>query len=229
MTENKRYLGKQIDASMLPKTEDGSTCCRWCGKGVKPPRRTLCSPECVHELKLRISGRYLRDCVYMRDKGICNICNVDTKNIASVAKSLCGVELTSFLLSHNISLKRKIWRAKYGGGLWDADHITPVKKGGGMCGLENIRTLCIACHKLITKTSAEKPKIKKIKKEKIIETTDSKETTDSIKPKKIKKEKKEKKIIDTNDSNNSIKSNEAEKINKDLNDSNDSNDSNEST
>ena len=39
---------------------------------------------------------------------------------------------------------------KYGGGLWDADHELPVVKGGGMCGLENIRTLCIKCHKQIT-------------------------------------------------------------------------------
>lgn len=34
-----------------------------------------------------------------------------------------------------------------GGGLWDADHIVPVIKGGGECGLENYRTLCKLCHK----------------------------------------------------------------------------------
>jgi len=158
MTENKRYLGKQIDASMLPRTEDGLTCCRWCGKGVKPPKRTMCSPECVHELKLRICGRYMRDCVYERDKGICKICNIDTKNTAQIAISLQGDERIKFLESYNISLKRKIWMRKYGGGLWDADHIVPVKEGGGLCGLENIRTLCIKCHKIITHTSAIKPK-----------------------------------------------------------------------
>ena len=52
---------------------------------VKPPRRTMCSPECVHELQLRTNGRYLRDCVYKRDKGICKLCNVDTKKIAKEA------------------------------------------------------------------------------------------------------------------------------------------------
>jgi 5-methylcytosine-specific restriction protein A len=31
--------------------------------------------------------------------------------------------------------------------LWDADHIVPVCEGGGECDLENIRTLCLACHK----------------------------------------------------------------------------------
>jgi 5-methylcytosine-specific restriction endonuclease McrA len=50
---------------------------------------------------------------------------------------------------HNVSKSRKI-NHKLGGGLWDADHIIPVKDGGGCSGLENLRTLCISCHKLIT-------------------------------------------------------------------------------
>lgn len=37
---------------------------------------------------------------------------------------------------------------------WDADHIIPVVEGGGMCGLENYRTLCHPCHKQITKELA---------------------------------------------------------------------------
>jgi hypothetical protein len=34
--------------------------------------------------------------------------------------------------------------------LWDADHILPVTEGGGECDLENIRTLCLRCHRLVT-------------------------------------------------------------------------------
>src|SRR5271157_4037114 len=30
---------------------------------------------------------------------------------------------------------------------WQADHIVPVVEGGGECGLDGYRTLCIACHK----------------------------------------------------------------------------------
>ncbi len=145
-----RYLGKQIDRKDLPVDENGNKCCRWCGKGVKPPRRTMCSPECVHELRLRIDGRYLRDCVYKRDKGICCICKIDTKETAKKANSLEDNELVLFLKEYDISLKRKIWIKKHGGGLWDADHIIPVKDGGGLCGLENMRTLCIKCHKNVT-------------------------------------------------------------------------------
>ena len=32
------------------------------------------------------------------------------------------------------------------GNAWHADHIMPVHKGGGLCGLENLRTLCVLCH-----------------------------------------------------------------------------------
>jgi 5-methylcytosine-specific restriction protein A len=35
--------------------------------------------------------------------------------------------------------------------LWEADHIVPVVEGGGACGLENFRTLCLPCHKAETK------------------------------------------------------------------------------
>lgn len=151
-----RYYGKLIDAKLLPKDENGFTMCRWCSGPVKPPRRTMCSPECVHEILIRTNGRYLRDCVYNRDKGICKLCNLDTKKIAKQALSLEGQEKKDFLIENKILFKRKIWKRKHGGGLWDADHIIPVKEGGGQCGLENIRTLCIPCHKKITKESYQK-------------------------------------------------------------------------
>ena len=151
-----RYYGKLIDAKLLPKDENGFTLCRWCQSPVKPPRRTMCSPECVHEILIRTNGKYVRDCVFKRDKGICKICSIDTKKIAKEALSLEGEDRNKFLLSKNISLKRKIWKRKHGGGLWDADHIVPVKKGGGTCGLENFRTLCIDCHKKVTKDSYKK-------------------------------------------------------------------------
>ena len=151
-----RYIEKLIPAKDLPKDENGFNLCRWCSKSVKPPKRTMCSPECVHEILLRTNGKYLRNCVYKRDKGICTICSVDTKHIAKEALQLNIDERSKYLKEKNISLKRKIWKQKHGGGLWDADHILSVKKGGGQCGLENLRTLCIACHKKVTKESYQK-------------------------------------------------------------------------
>ena len=34
---------------------------------------------------------------------------------------------------------------------WEADHIVPVVEGGGQCGLDNYRTLCIRCHRKATR------------------------------------------------------------------------------
>ena len=31
--------------------------------------------------------------------------------------------------------------------LWDADHVIPVAEGGGQCDLDNLRTLCLLCHR----------------------------------------------------------------------------------
>lgn len=39
---------------------------------------------------------------------------------------------------------------------WEADHIIPVSEGGGECGLENYRTLCIPCHRQETATLAKR-------------------------------------------------------------------------
>ena len=146
----KRYLGKLTPKNKMGKTEDGLVKCRWCQEGVKPPRRTLCSEECAHQIKLRSSGSYLRYCVYKRDRGVCALCQTDTKLISKKALGLYGQQKIDYLQSHNISAKRKIKKRKNGGGLWDADHILMVKDGGGVCGLDNIRTLCIACHKKVT-------------------------------------------------------------------------------
>jgi 5-methylcytosine-specific restriction endonuclease McrA len=37
---------------------------------------------------------------------------------------------------------------------WDMDHLVPVIEGGGGCGLDNLRTLCIPCHRAETRALA---------------------------------------------------------------------------
>jgi hypothetical protein len=50
----------------------------------------------------------------------------------------------------------------YGGQhLWEADHIVPVVEGGGECGIENYRTLCIACHRAETAKLAARRAVKR--------------------------------------------------------------------
>jgi 5-methylcytosine-specific restriction endonuclease McrA len=91
----------------------------------------------------------LRKKVYERDKGVCKICGIDTKIISKeiLSYSENSLERNEILKKYDISTKRKIKKRM---GVWDADHIIPVKDGGGQCGLDNLRTLCIKCHKIIT-------------------------------------------------------------------------------
>lgn len=39
---------------------------------------------------------------------------------------------------------------------WEMDHIVPVIEGGGLCGLDGYRTLCIPCHKQATAELAQR-------------------------------------------------------------------------
>ncbi len=127
--------------------------CRFCKQSVSPPRKTFCSPECVHEWRLRSDTKYLREHLYERDLGICALCNEDTRYTKIDVENLKRVfrltnddsELLRFLKSKNITIKESHKS------LWHADHILPVSLGGGETGLSNIRTLCVSCHKSVTK------------------------------------------------------------------------------
>ena len=167
---DRKVKGGFVNPSTLPRNKDNLPMCRWCSGGVLPPRRTFCSQNCAHEHMLRTNPSYLRQQCFERDNGICKSCGIDTKKIASELRKLekrenpCKTGRRSkrkFILepteesialrkTYNITVKRKVHLRKLGGGLWDADHILPVKDGGGSCGLNNIQTLCIDCHK--TKT-----------------------------------------------------------------------------
>jgi 5-methylcytosine-specific restriction protein A len=161
-----RYIESRgwVKPNELPINDQGFRCCRYCGQSVRPPKRTFCSPECVHEHRLRSGGTYLRQCVFTRDMGICSICNQDTKDIAKQLLDATPDIKEQLMKQYSIHQKRKITPGKNGGGLWDADHIVRVVDGGGECGMDNIRTLCISCHKLITfsKKPCDMKKVKKV-------------------------------------------------------------------
>lgn len=43
---------------------------------------------------------------------------------------------------------QKLVKSVLEGNAWQADHIVPVYKGGGLCDLDNFRTLCTVCHQV---------------------------------------------------------------------------------
>lgn len=120
--------------------------CRWCKSPVSGRRRTFCSDACVHEWRLRSSSSYLRECVFERDGGVCAICGINTHRERRRVMRLAFAErmrtLKALQAAGIIHKRRKSW--------WEADHILAVVEGGDS-NLENIRTLCIPCHREATK------------------------------------------------------------------------------
>jgi 5-methylcytosine-specific restriction enzyme A len=117
--------------------------CRWCGTEVPKGRLTFCTAQCVHEWKLRTDPGYLRGQVFARDRGVCALCGVDTESLRKNKRKLDYAARKQF--ERDWGLRRN---------LWDADHILPVCKGGGECDLGNMRTLCLKCHRQVTKSLA---------------------------------------------------------------------------
>lgn len=123
----------------------GLSLCRWCQMEILAKRRrTFCSEYCVHQWRLRSDPGYLRDLVLARDYGICALCQADTVAIYNALRRARGADRVAGLSLYGM---RSIASRR---SLWDADHIRPVAEGGGQCDLDNIRTLCLPCHRETT-------------------------------------------------------------------------------
>jgi 5-methylcytosine-specific restriction endonuclease McrA len=135
--------GGRIDRQKVPRGPNGRGLCRWCSLEVPPRRFTFCSDFCVHEWKLRSQPGYLREQVLERDRGVCAHCGLHTIEEQRKLKRARGAARRA--LMRHWGFNTRIRKS-----LWDADHILPVAEGGGECDLDNIRTLCLRCHRLVT-------------------------------------------------------------------------------
>jgi 5-methylcytosine-specific restriction enzyme A len=135
--------GGWVDRRRIPRGPNGRGLCRWCSLEVPRGRYTFCSEFCVHEWKLRTQPAYLREQVFKRDRGICASCEVDTLAEARRIRRARGANRALLFVHWGLHLKLRK-------SLWDADHIVPVVEGGGECDLDNIRTLCLRCHRQAT-------------------------------------------------------------------------------
>lgn len=143
MTRLRTMPGGRADRSALPKSGNGRPLCRWCSLEVPSGRFTFCSDWCVNEWRLRTNPGYLREQVLARDRGVCALCGADTLAAWRELKRSRGVHRLRLLEQWGLSrISRK--------SLWDADHIVPVSEGGGECDLDNMRTLCLVCHRRAT-------------------------------------------------------------------------------
>lgn len=149
----------RVDPAKLPRGPEGRALCRRCGVEVPRGRRTFCSARCADEWAVRNSPSILRQHVYQRDRGICAICGVDAAVLGKVLSAEWNrVKMASSTLGRR---ERDAFRQRYRwffsrSSYWDADHIVPVSEGGGECSLENMRTLCVPCHQVVTRELAKR-------------------------------------------------------------------------
>jgi 5-methylcytosine-specific restriction protein A len=144
MSTSRTMPGGYADRDNLRKGPSGRPLCRWCDLEVPARRFTFCSDWCVHEWRLRTDPGYLREQVFARDRGVCTLCQVDTRAAYLDLKRARGAHRQKLLARWGLTrLNRRT--------LWDADHILPVAEGGGECDLANLRTLCLICHRQQTR------------------------------------------------------------------------------
>ena len=135
--------GGRADRGDLPKGDNGRALCRWCNLEVPKGRFTFCSDYCVEEWKLRTDPGHLRARVFERDRGLCAACGVDCMALWNHIQRQRGAAKLKALAAWGLKPQARQ-------SLWDADHIMPVVEGGGECALENLRTLCLLCHRKVT-------------------------------------------------------------------------------
>jgi hypothetical protein len=89
-----------------------------------------------------------------QDKGVWDQLQAHLADWRSANKALAAfIELKRKLVAEKSKeLIADGWPARrvHNESLWDMDHIKPVIEGGGECGMDNLRTLCIKCHKAET-------------------------------------------------------------------------------
>jgi 5-methylcytosine-specific restriction enzyme A len=153
-TPGRTMKGGAADRDMLPKGPNGRSLCRWCSLEVPKGRQTFCSQWCVDEWRLRTDPSYLRDQVEARDHGVCAMCGLDTGREWRHIRRLRGAAKLAALDAWGPGSRKRR-------SLWDADHIVPVAEGGGECDLENLRTLCLKCHRQATAGLRERLRVRK--------------------------------------------------------------------
>lgn len=105
--------------------------CAWCKKPLKGRRTTWCSDDCWNHFYLRTDWATAKKYAIKKANGKCQKCGIDFKELWNAIKS---------------TLKELPWQLT----VCEVDHIIPVSEGGDN-EPENLRALCIFCHKEETK------------------------------------------------------------------------------
>ncbi|NXW70719.1 ZRAB3 endonuclease, partial [Hirundo rustica] len=144
----------------------GTPLCLSCQRPTAGPRAgrawdtRFCSHACQEDFSIRSSQSYLRSKVFQIEHGVCQRCRHNAQELYLSVRDAPGSQrkqlLESSWMSHlPLGQLNEMIRSPAEGQFWQVDHIQPVYSGGGQCSLENLQTLCTACHRERTAQQAK--------------------------------------------------------------------------
>ncbi|XP_059303669.1 uncharacterized protein LOC132055726 isoform X3 [Lycium ferocissimum] len=156
--------GKQEKIYMQGWSDKDEPLCKLCqtpcrNRNAKTPdyfEDLFCSLNCSEEYHLRTNNRSIRNALFENERGICTNCQLDCHKLVERIRPLSFESREEYIIkvAPNLAKRKKLFRKlvqdPIDGNAWHADHIVPVYKGGGECRIENMRTLCVACHADVT-------------------------------------------------------------------------------
>ncbi|NXC28279.1 ZRAB3 endonuclease, partial [Campylorhamphus procurvoides] len=127
----------------------------------------FCCHACQEDFSIRSSQSYLRTKVFEVEHGVCQFCHQNAQelylSVRDAPRDRRKELLESSWLSHlPLGQLNEMIRSPTEGQFWQVDHIQPVYSGGGQCSLDNLQTLCTACHRERTaKQAKERSQLKR--------------------------------------------------------------------
>ncbi|XP_006286920.2 DNA annealing helicase and endonuclease ZRANB3 [Capsella rubella] len=138
------------------------------GNNAKEPEYfedLFCDLACYEDYRIRTSGRYIRQELFQIEHGICTNCKLDCHQLVRRLRPLPLEKRRKYVneVSPELFARKNLLETLVNdpteGNAWHADHIIPVYQGGGECRLENMRTLCVACHADVTAAQCAERKL----------------------------------------------------------------------
>ncbi|KAL8141905.1 hypothetical protein V2J09_014937, partial [Rumex salicifolius] len=127
----------------------------------------FCNLTCSEEYRSRTSNKFLRHELFKIEHGICTSCQLDCHKLVLHLRPLTLEMRAKYIkraapnLAERQELVDKLVAEPTEGNAWHADHYVPVYQGGGECRIENLRTLCVACHADVTAAQCAERKLAK--------------------------------------------------------------------